>query len=293
MDARTALIYRKMMDYLTNALNDCLDSYEEIAGHEARQEIEEEQYSDWREAEAEYGSLAMNIVPDAISDREEKRLRIAGIRISIAHLYERLSMTEDYFELLNFRDGVVLDGYEMRFWLDMDNLLVRNPDPHRYPEIKWADEKKVLEAMKIMVIAGIGANMDPTTIARELAAKTNEEYKKCYLYISTYKNEFIEQNTLRGYRERGVRQYTVLIAYDTMTCPKCQEMDMKVFNCSEAVVGVNYPPFHPGCRCTTVPVIDWAEDIEGDKAARDRRGRTIYIPDKMTYREWRKKYIDW
>ena len=53
--------------------------------------------------------------------------------------------------------------------------------------------------------------------------------------------------------------------------------------------GVNAPPFHPYCRCTTCPYFD---DMDGYRASRDEEGRTVYdIPANMTYSEWKKTFV--
>lgn len=39
-------------------------------------------------------------------------------------------------------------------------------------------------------------------------------------------------------------------------CPDCEDLDGQRFKLSEAVVGENYPPIHPNCRCTVLAVLD-------------------------------------
>lgn len=36
-------------------------------------------------------------------------------------------------------------------------------------------------------------------------------------------------------------------------CKICQQFNGKIFKVSELVPALNAPPFHPNCRCTTVP----------------------------------------
>lgn len=54
--------------------------------------------------------------------------------------------------------------------------------------------------------------------------------------------------------------------------------------------GINSPPFHPYCRCTTCPYFD---DMEGDRASRNDEGKTVYeVPANMKYEEWHKTFVD-
>jgi hypothetical protein len=50
--------------------------------------------------------------------------------------------------------------------------------------------------------------------------------------------------------------------------------------------GVTTPPFHPNCRCTTVPYFDDMKDV-GERAARGEDGKTYYVPSDVTYNKWK------
>ena len=55
---------------------------------------------------------------------------------------------------------------------------------------------------------------------------------------------------------------------------------------------MNYPPFHPFCRTTTVPYYEDVEN-EGTRAARDpKTGKTYYVPSNMKYKDWKKTFVD-
>lgn len=54
------------------------------------------------------------------------------------------------------------------------------------------------------------------------------------------------------YRQCGIKKYTFICACDDRTCPLCERMNNKTFLVNDAVSGVNLPPLHNGCRCTTV-----------------------------------------
>lgn len=56
-------------------------------------------------------------------------------------------------------------------------------------------------------------------------------------------------------------------------------------------VGVNAPPFHCNCRCTTVPYF-YDEFTEDEKrASRDEDGKTVLIDGKIKYEEWKKEFV--
>ena len=70
----------------------------------------------------------------------------------------------------------------------------------------------------------------------------------------------------------------------------CRDLDGKVFDIDDYKPGTNAPPMHCWCRSCIVPYFDDMEML-GKRAARDpETGKTILVPEDMTYREWEKKY---
>lgn len=68
------------------------------------------------------------------------------------------------------------------------------------------------------------------------------------------KVEFRANNNydIQGYKASGIKMYQLLVAMDDKTCEKCKKLNGKIFKVSGAKVGINVPPFHTGCRCTTI-----------------------------------------
>lgn len=69
--------------------------------------------------------------------------------------------------------------------------------------------------------------------------------------VNTQVSYFMNMAELRAYEELGIEQYKYLATLDERTCESCSPLDNKIFKVSEAVGGVNLPPMHPHCRCTT------------------------------------------
>ena len=58
------------------------------------------------------------------------------------------------------------------------------------------------------------------------------------------------------YGENNLTQYRFLAALSDRTCPICESLNSQVFKIKEAVEGINLPPIHVACRCSTVGVIE-------------------------------------
>jgi SPP1 gp7 family putative phage head morphogenesis protein len=54
----------------------------------------------------------------------------------------------------------------------------------------------------------------------------------------------------------GVKEYEILAVQDRRTSKVCKEQDGKIYKFNKMEVGVNYPPFHPNCRTTIIPVLE-------------------------------------
>ena len=72
---------------------------------------------------------------------------------------------------------------------------------------------------------------------------------------------------------------------------KCAYWDGKHYSRKEAVTGVNYPPTHPLCRCTTIPYFepDEIDEMfeESERIAReDGAGEWYEVPASMSYAQW-------
>jgi len=87
-------------------------------------------------------------------------------------------------------------------------------------------------------------------------------------------------------------KYIFVGTLDTRSCPYCGCLDRHKYTYGEAKVGINYPPMHQGCRCTTISDISLEELARMKRWARDPvTGKTMYVPADMTYEEWYKKYV--
>ena len=73
-----------------------------------------------------------------------------------------------------------------------------------------------------------------------------------------------------------------------------REMDGKHFPMKDYKIGVTVPPFHPNCRGCTCPYFN-DEFTTGERVARGADGKKYYVPENMTYEEWKKNFVytDW
>lgn len=111
--------------------------------------------------------------------------------------------------------------------------------------------------------------------------------------IRTECSQVSSRANLLAYKENCTERFEFLAVLDYKTSERCRVIDGKIFNLSEAKIGINMPPLHPFCRSTTVPYLPDAElDHDDTRTARGADGESYKVPAKMKYREWHKAYVE-
>ena len=155
----------------------------------------------------------------------------------------------------------------------------------------WRQKEDMLQKLTEDITTMLVQGRPPGDMAKHFASRFEVKQYEAYRLLHTEGSFVIEQGTMEAYKEDGVEKYQILATLDMKTSDICREQDGKVYDVDKATVGVNYPPYHPFCRTTTVPYYD-DDDLEGDtRVARDEKGRAIKVPANMAYREWQKQFV--
>jgi SPP1 gp7 family putative phage head morphogenesis protein len=155
----------------------------------------------------------------------------------------------------------------------------------------WKQKDHLLQVLTEDITTMLVQGKNPQTLAEDLAKRFKTKEYEAYRLLHTESSFIIEQGTLAAYKEDGVEKYQILATLDMKTSDICRSEDGKIYDVDKAIVGVNYPPFHPFCRTTTVPYYEDVEN-EGTRVAREpKTGKSYEVPANMTYKEWYDKYI--
>ena len=153
----------------------------------------------------------------------------------------------------------------------------------------------VMESLTTMLVQG----SHPSKLSKELADKFKTKRFDAYRLLHTESSYLTNRATIDSYIDDGVKKFQILATLDSKTCSICGSKDNKIIELKESlaedeknIVGLDLPPFHPLCRCTTVPYDDeFIEDSE-TRVARDENGEYIDVPASMGYGEWREKFVE-
>ena len=123
----------------------------------------------------------------------------------------------------------------------------------------WDNKDALVKYIQQDLTVGIIRGDSIQKMARQLKKDLKVLYYQAERLVRTETNYAMNQAHLKGYKDSGVvEKYEFLAAHDKRTSKLCRDLDGETFELSKAVVGENYPPMHPNCRSTVVPVLeDW------------------------------------
>ncbi len=162
-----------------------------------------------------------------------------------------------------------------------------------YSERIWGNTQVLADRVKEELLV----NLLTGRTNREAAEIIEKEFAKgaanARRLVWTESAQMGKELNFKAYEEMKVEKYRYLATLDLKTCEKCcRPLDRKVFPVKDRQDGVNCPPMHPWCRCTTVGVV--SEELEANLKRRARdpiTGKGMLVPMTMAYQEWYDKYV--
>ncbi len=232
-----------------------------------------------------YQALQYNI------DIELKKL--ANIESDITKIRYVDTINETYYRnIFNIQQNL---GFAFSF-AQIDNrtiklLLNENwTNKANYSKRIWNNSEKLGNYLRTQLTADTMSGKSIAKISKELSEYMDVGLYNATTLVRTEVNHFANESEMLAYTELDIEKYRFIATLDNVTCDHCGSLDNKVFNVKDREIGKNYPPIHPNDRCTTVAEID-NENIEGlTRRARDENGRSILVPQNMSYEQWSKEY---
>ena len=167
------------------------------------------------------------------------------------------------------------------------------PDGKNFSDRVWGtDRTQLIYQLETRFTQGIIRGEASQKIIRDMSKALDSSRKATERLVRTESAFFASASRKDTYENLGVKQYKVLATLDIVTSELCREMDGKIFDVKDYKVGTTANPFHPNCRSTTVPNIDDKYTQNQQRAARNKEGKTYYVPSDMTYKEWHKTFVE-
>ena len=234
--------------------------------------------------------------------------RLEALKLSIRQQIEKLtdSMTDDMSETLSnsYKETYYRSAFEIQkgtgvgydfTQVDEAKLatVLKKPwsvDGANFSEKLWTNKTKLINVVYSEISQMVMTGSAPDKAIKNIVKTMETSKSNATRLVMTEQAYFTTLAQKDCFQELDVEEFEVVGTLDGITCSKCGSRDGEHYPLKYMESGVNAPPFHPYCRCTTCP---YFADVEGYRASRDEEGRTVYdIPANMTYSEWKKAFVD-
>ncbi len=257
---------------------------------------------------------------NGINNKWMKELENASAKFHITRLEALKLQTQQSLEVLFgnqldtidstmkriYLDGYYHTAYELQkgFGIGWDiagvdqkqiEKVIRKPwtvDGKNFSERIWNNKEKLISEVHKELTQNIILGQDPQKAIDAIAKKMNTSKYNAGRLVMTEEAYFSSAAQKDCFDNLDVEKYEIVATLDSHTSDICREMDGKVFPMKDFEAGVTAPPFHVYCRSTTVPYFDENFEQVGERAARGEDGKTYYVPENMTYKEWEKRFIN-
>ena len=164
-------------------------------------------------------------------------------------------------------------------------------DGYNFSTRIWNSKTKLIGEVHNELSKNLLTGADPQKAIDSLAKKMGTSKSNAGRLVMTEQAYFSSAAQKDCFNDLDVEEYEILATLDSHTSDICRSLDGKVFKMSDYKPGVTAPPFHVYCRSTTAPHFKDNFDA-GERAARGADGKTYYVPDDVTYSEWKKAFVD-
>lgn len=177
------------------------------------------------------------------------------------------------------------------------------PDPYKLERVKnenwagdgsswssslWKNQAALVTTLRQVLTTGLLTGDGLNEAIDDVSKRFEVSHSAAARLIQTEHAKITSDAQKQLYTDLGVESVELVCTLDSVTCPVCGALDGKVIKRTEMNTGVTVPPFHPRCRCTTVPYYEDMVGI-GERAARDDLGPTYRVPEDMTYPRWKRQ----
>lgn len=257
---------------------------------------------------------------NAIDGKWMKQLENASAKVHITKLEELKIQTQQSLEEMyakqmstvssamtdTYKSGYYHTAYEIQKGLNIGwdiaglnqseiEKVISKPwavDGKNFSERIWGNKDKLISKVHSELTRNIKLGADPQKAINNIAKKMNTSKTNAGRLVMTEEAYFSSIAQKECFEELEVEEYEIVATLDSHTSEICRSLDGKHFPMKNYEPGVTAPPFHVNCRSTTVPYFDDDLGETGERAARDKDGKTYYVPANMTYKDWEKTFVD-
>ena len=171
---------------------------------------------------------------------------------------------------------------------EMLQVVIGNPwcNGKDFSERIWANREALAQTLQNEIANGLIRGEDYKTMSRILQQKfENTSQKQAERLVFTEDTYLSNEAKIRPFeRNAAYTHYEYLCVEDHRTCETCRALSGQTFEISKRNAGLNFPPMHPWCRCTVMPVVEDLEMIKSRLTSGGNDGKIevrFETPEKM------------
>lgn len=232
---------------------------------------------------------------EALQIRTQQAIEVAfGNELDEVDAMARKIYTENYYHSIfeiqkGFNVGWDIGQIDER---KLDKIIAKpwTNDNKTFKDRIWSSKNQMVNDLHQQLTRTLVLGKAPDEAIEALTKYVDKDIKnKKYVagrLVMTEQAYFHSVSQKEAFNDLDVEEFEIVATLDSHTSAICQDMDGQHFPMKEYEPGATAPPFHVFCRSVTVPYFN-DEFSLGERAARDDKGNTYYVPSDMTYKDWK------
>ena len=135
--------------------------------------------------------------------------------------------------------------------ISADSIVYANFENASWSSRVWERQNELRDIVKKGVADTVLRGKGTNVLINSLKKEFDVSYGYARRLAVTESARVYSEAQKSNYEANGVEEFEVMT--ELKACHICQPFNGKIFKVSELVPALNAPPFHPNCRCTTVP----------------------------------------
>lgn len=120
----------------------------------------------------------------------------------------------------------------------------------------WMHQDLLKNDLNKLLQIGLIQSKNPKTLATELRKRFNVKQSDAERLMQTELARVQVEAQKKSYIENGLEEYEYIACGGSDVCDVCKALDGKHFKIKDMMPGLNAPPMHPRCHCSTAPSVD-------------------------------------
>lgn len=120
----------------------------------------------------------------------------------------------------------------------------------------WMHQDLLKNDLNKLLQIGLIQGKNPKTLATELRKRFNVKQSDAERLMQTELARVQVEVQKKSYIENGLEEYEYIACGGSDVCDVCKALDGKHFKIKDMMPGLNAPPMHPRCHCSTAPSVD-------------------------------------